>query len=201
MMLLSDWTNSLLGSKMSSVSVLEIGNLSEQYSYVGMVEDARKAIAEGREPALKSLTLPEGLAIPGLNIVPPPESASSVSTIKKDNSEVAETDRIQAKRFGLTPPKPTAIPSHLRTSSVQVEPATPPKWMTEQEAERAKSAIEGEAKEWEKAEDETPKASVPDVRELKEKKSGSFGRMDLAFVKKGPKKERPTGECLTKSEN
>ncbi|WVF68723.1 hypothetical protein IAT40_003495 [Kwoniella sp. CBS 6097] len=71
-----------------------------------IIEDARKAIAEGREPPLPILTLP---------------------------SEI--TGDAQEHRFGVTPDKGSAIPMHLRTSSTQVEPSTPPKWMTMAEAE------------------------------------------------------------------
>lgn len=82
-----------------------------------IIEDARKAVAEGREPGLPVLSLPAELTTAD------PSTSSSV---------------IQATvvhRFGVTPDKATAIPSHLRTSSVQVEPATPPRWMTYAEAE------------------------------------------------------------------
>ncbi|OCF43528.1 CAMK/CAMKL protein kinase [Kwoniella heveanensis CBS 569] len=71
-----------------------------------IIEDARKAIAEGREPPLPVLTLPREI-----------------------------TGDAQEHRFGVTPDKVSAIPMHLRTSSTQVEPSTPPKWMTMAEAE------------------------------------------------------------------
>lgn len=82
-----------------------------------IIEDARKAVAEGREPGLPVLSLPAEL------------TTADPST----NSNVMQTT--VAHRFGVTPDKATAIPSHLRTSSIQVEPATPPKWMTYAEAE------------------------------------------------------------------
>lgn len=82
-----------------------------------IIEDARKAVAEGREPGLPVLSLPTEL------------TAADPST----NSNAIQTT--VAHRFGVTPDKATAIPSHLRTSSIQVEPATPPKWMTYAEAE------------------------------------------------------------------
>lgn len=82
-----------------------------------IIEDARKAVAEGREPGLPVLSLPAEL------------TTADPST----NSNVIQTT--VAHRFGVTPDKATAIPSHLRTSSIQVEPATPPKWMTYAEAE------------------------------------------------------------------
>ncbi|WVQ73507.1 hypothetical protein IAR50_003079 [Cryptococcus sp. DSM 104548] len=82
-----------------------------------IIEDARKAVAEGREPGLPVLSLP------------------------------TEITGEQEHRFGVTPDKPSAIPAHLRTSSVQVEPSTPPQWMTYTEAEekvRAANAWMGE---------------------------------------------------------
>ncbi|WVQ96253.1 hypothetical protein IAU59_003357 [Kwoniella sp. CBS 9459] len=71
-----------------------------------IIEDARKAIAEGREPPLPVLILPREIS-----------------------------GDAQEHRFGVTPDKASAIPMHLRTSSTQVEPSTPPKWMTMAEAE------------------------------------------------------------------
>ncbi|WVQ84397.1 hypothetical protein IAT38_006549 [Cryptococcus sp. DSM 104549] len=71
-----------------------------------IVEEARRALAEGREPGLPVLTLPTEI-----------------------------TGDAQEHRFGVTPDKPGVIPVHLRTSSTQVEPSTPPKWMTYAEAE------------------------------------------------------------------
>ena len=157
-----------------------------------MVEDARKALAEGREPALPSLALPEGLTIPNVSVISPTsnESQSQVVTGEKEETEV---DEAHQKRFGLTPPK-TSVPVHLRTSSTQVEPATPPKWMTEQQAEeRARLAMQAEE---EKVQQETKESAPLKNKQLREKKSGSFGEIDLAVVKKGPKKERPNGEIF-----
>ncbi|KIR96928.1 CAMK/CAMKL protein kinase [Cryptococcus deuterogattii 2001/935-1] len=82
-----------------------------------IIEGARKAVVEGREPGLPVLSLPAEL------------TAADPST----NDNVSQVAVVH--RFGVTPDKATAIPSHLRTSSVQVEPATPPKWMTYEEAE------------------------------------------------------------------
>lgn len=77
---------------------------------VDIIGEARKALSEGREPPLPLLTLPDELA---------------------DHPEVREIQH----QFGLTPKGSNAVPAHLRTSSTQVEPATPPKWMTYAEAE------------------------------------------------------------------
>ncbi|KAK8858890.1 hypothetical protein IAR55_003121 [Kwoniella newhampshirensis] len=70
-----------------------------------IIDDARKALAEGREPGLPVLTIPTEI-----------------------------TGEAQEHRFGVTPDKAAVVPAHLRTSSTQVEPATPPKWMTYAEA-------------------------------------------------------------------
>ncbi|KAK4689689.1 hypothetical protein P7C73_g420, partial [Tremellales sp. Uapishka_1] len=78
-----------------------------------IVEQARQALAEGREPPVPLLPLPADVSAKisaGTPPTPPPQH-----------------------RFGVSPER--AIPPHLRTSSVQVEPATPPKWMTYAEAE------------------------------------------------------------------
>ncbi|WWD18784.1 hypothetical protein CI109_103239 [Kwoniella shandongensis] len=71
-----------------------------------IIEDARRALAEGREPGLPVLTIPTEI-----------------------------TGDSQEHRFGVTPDKNGSLPAHLRTSSTQVEPSTPPKWMTYAEAE------------------------------------------------------------------
>ncbi|WVQ65424.1 uncharacterized protein L199_003600 [Kwoniella botswanensis] len=91
-----------------SVEALEMdGRLDKMSNWIksveNIIEDARKAIAEGREPPLPLLTLTGAVPV-----------SDEVHTTKKT--------------FGLTPDK--AIPSHLRTSSTQVEPSTPPKWAT-----------------------------------------------------------------------
>ncbi|WVO18574.1 hypothetical protein L204_106293 [Cryptococcus depauperatus] len=75
-------------------------------SVEAIIEDARRAVSEGREPGLPVLTVP---------------------------TEIAGDS--QEHRFGVTPDKSNAIPHHLRTNSLQVEPSTPPKWMTYEEAE------------------------------------------------------------------
>jgi hypothetical protein len=88
-----------------------------------------------------------------------------------DNGEVQE----QKHRFGVTPQKGEVIPPHLRTSSVQVEPATPPKWMTYEEAEE---------------------------REDKDMKAGNVRtetgerRDEVEIVRRGVKKERPAGKSM-----
>jgi len=88
-------------------------------------------------------------------------------------SELAGHPAVQEiqHQFGLTPNGKIAIPAHLRTSSTQVEPATPPRWMTYAEAEETvKKANEGP---W---------------RNSMSEEVGPVG-----FGKK-VKKERPTGE-------
>lgn len=106
-----------------------------------IVDEARKALAEGRELPLPLLTIPtpaDMAGIPGLPSMPstitgtaqdtnPPTPRSATAT------NPALTSEERNRMFGVSPPK--AIPEHLRTSSVQVEPATPPKWMTYAEAE------------------------------------------------------------------
>lgn len=125
--------------------------------------------------------------MPGLNLVPPTDTVAP-SEAREDG-----TPR-QEHRFGLTPEKTVAIPKHLRTSSTQVEPATPPKWLTEQEAEEkaqraadpAKSAETGKVEIVEKG------GKVAEVEKVEKERPTS--KSDLAVVRKGGKKERPTGE-------
>lgn len=99
-----------------------------------VVDDARKALAEGREPPIP------------------------IDIITKFG-----TDAAIEHQFGVTPARASALPEHLRTSSVQVEPATPPKWMTYAEAE----AKVKEANEWAK------EGQVVKVK--KERASGKLG--------------------------
>nr|XP_018262002.1 CAMK/CAMKL protein kinase [Kwoniella dejecticola CBS 10117]OBR84160.1 CAMK/CAMKL protein kinase [Kwoniella dejecticola CBS 10117] len=94
-------------TRTKSVEALQMDDrLDKMSSWIksveSIIEDARKAIAEGREPPLPILALPQELN--------------------------AKEDQELQKHFGLTPDK--AIPSHLRTSSIQVEPSTPSKWAT-----------------------------------------------------------------------
>ncbi len=164
-----------------------------------MVQEARKAIEEGREPmlpSLASLALPEGVVVPDVNILPPAEDAPpSTSEAVEEDDEAREVGKVNPRRFGLTPTKSGAIPAHLRTSSIQVEPATPPKWMTDKEAEElARQTLEAEPVKEKEGAIEEKKPAQPEGRELKEKKSGSLGKMDLAVMRKGPKKDRPTGK-------
>ncbi|ORY31808.1 hypothetical protein BCR39DRAFT_80876 [Naematelia encephala] len=78
-----------------------------------LVTDARRAIAEGRDPPALPMDM--------LTTLPADLSAQlQSSTAHHEEPE---------HRFGVTPDK-KAIPEHLRTSSTQVEPATPPKWLT-----------------------------------------------------------------------
>lgn len=109
-------------SRTKSIEALAMDNrLDKMASWIKnvetIIEGARKAVVEGREPGLPVLSLPAEL------------TAADPST----NDNVSQVAVVH--RFGVTPDKATAIPSHLRTSSVQVEPATPPKWMTYEEAE------------------------------------------------------------------
>lgn len=93
-----------------------------------------------------------------------------------DHPEVREIQH----QFGLTPKGPngsSAIPAHLRTSSTQVEPSTPPKWMTFAEAEEK-------------------------VKEANRAWSNSQASDDGGVHEVGPhfkknKKERPTGISLS----
>jgi transposase-like protein len=80
-------------------------------------------------------------------------------------------------QFGLTPNTKShpAIPAHLRTSSTQVEPATPPRYMTFAEAE------------------ETVRAANQGLGRVSEE-SGLQGQAQV-YGKKA-KKERPTGMSL-----
>ncbi|KAL7420476.1 hypothetical protein Q5752_004426 [Cryptotrichosporon argae] len=86
-----------------------------------MIEQARRLNAEGHPVVVPHMPIPadlEGLcdlpALPGL------------ASADGDATPVQKT-------FGVSPDK--ALPAHLRTASTQVEPATPPKWMTYAEAE------------------------------------------------------------------
>ncbi|ODN74147.1 hypothetical protein L202_07598 [Cryptococcus amylolentus CBS 6039] len=110
-----------------------------------IIEDARRAVAEGREPGLPVLSL---------------------------SSEITGE---QEHRSGVTPDKPNAIPAHLRTSSVQVEPSTPPQWMTYTEAEEKVKAANAWMEEQGRKKKERP--SVNHVLKLfggeKEKAPGS----------------------------
>ena len=72
------------------------------------MDEARKALSEGREPPLPVLSLPQ---------------------------EAQEEITRDSQLFGVNNDEVSAIPAHLRTSSTQAEPATPPKWMTYEEAE------------------------------------------------------------------
>lgn len=123
-----------------------------------IVQEARKAIAEGREMPLPLLSLPNpesliaavksGLSVEqaAAIIVPSqsapalgPSSVSSSNGMGQDANDTEENENEARRRFGVSPDK--AIPAHLRTSSTQVEPSTPPKWMTLAEAEeRIKNA-------------------------------------------------------------
>jgi hypothetical protein len=171
---------------MSSVSI----NMKSNPAYVlipGMVEDARQALAEGREVPLPAVTLPEGLTLPGLNVIAPQTGVSHPETAQEVQGS---SEKSPHRRFGLTPPKGSAVPAHLRTSSTQVEPATPPKWVTEQEAEeRVRLANEATA--------QKPK-QLPGVdgQDAKEKIYESMAKIESGATKKGVKKDRATGKVF-----
>nr|XP_019013084.1 CAMK/CAMKL protein kinase [Kwoniella pini CBS 10737]OCF51865.1 CAMK/CAMKL protein kinase [Kwoniella pini CBS 10737] len=107
-------------------------------SVESIIEDARRAIAEGREPPLPLLSLPKEI-------------------------QVAAEDQDIQKHFGLTPDK--AIPVHLRTSSTQVEPSTPSKWETGVRAMDIKEAQEKvlAANEWLEEQSRKSKKARPTV--------------------------------------
>lgn len=128
--------------------------LDQVYDYVklveSMVDEARKALAEGRELPPGLLNLPAPSSVAGLPL--PAHLSSATHTVGSKDldprdgtiepvadvtaSALEKEEDVQVsndKNFGVTPDK--AIPAHLRTSSTQVEPATPPKWMTYAEAE------------------------------------------------------------------
>jgi hypothetical protein len=106
-----------------------------------IVEDARKALAEGRDPPLPLLAFPAGIIAEPTSTSKEdaaPTTATPVAVIQNVASPVPEevigdNDNHHQHQFGLSPEK--AVPAHLRTSSTQVEPATPPKWMSYAEAE------------------------------------------------------------------
>lgn len=163
-----------------------------------MIEEARKALAEGRELSLPSVGLPEGPSLPKLSNTKP--SARSFEALDTDTMFIPplptltseeEKNAKSQRRFGLSPEKSSAIPAHLRTSSVQVEPATPPKWMVEQEAEERARTVKEAQVTFEDESMQQPQAAV--VEKVEEKRS-SLGKMDQVFVRKGPKKDRPTGK-------
>ena len=81
-----------------------------------MVEDARKALAEGREPPMP---------LPFLNMQLP-TSPGALAVIQPAAEPPVSAEGVE---------KLDALPAHLRTASTQVEPATPPKWMSYEEAE------------------------------------------------------------------
>ena len=76
----------------------------------GIVEDARKAIAEGRQSPLPIPALPSAIHRESRTVQP---------------VYIANVSEVPA----------SAIPEHLRGMSTQAQPATPPKWMTYAEAE------------------------------------------------------------------
>ena len=114
-----------------------------------MVEDARKALAEGREPPMSLPFLNMQLAIS-------PTVLAATRSITSGNATTVEvTEKLDAP------------PAHMRTSSTQVEPATPPKWISNEEAEETVK----QANAW-------------------------AGVEDKGVVKRPQKKERPTGELF-----
>nr|XP_019003885.1 CAMK/CAMKL protein kinase [Kwoniella mangroviensis CBS 8507]OCF67346.1 CAMK/CAMKL protein kinase [Kwoniella mangroviensis CBS 8507] len=144
-----------------SVEALEMdGRLDKMSNWIksveSIIEDARKAIAEGREPPLPLLTLSGSLTV-----------SDEVQTAKKT--------------FGLTPDK--AIPSHLRTSSTQVEPSTPPKWANNGGPMDIKEAEEKVkmANKWLEEQGRKGKKDRPTVSHV----------LKLFGTEKGTEKERP----------
>ena len=162
-------------------------------SLSGIVEDARKAIAEGREPPASFLELPTNVPLPMTASISLSQEAMAIALASdqitsdpasaeqstEDQGMIDQTDKAKMsvtvstvsedvkKIFGVTADQ-NPMPAHLRTASTQVEPATPPKWMTEQEAqERVKKALES--------------------TEL-------AGSAPMGAMKRGQKKERPTGQ-------
>lgn len=93
-----------------------------------IVDEARKALAEGRELPLPLLTMSAPADLAGLPDMP----TTTDTNLPTPRSNAARTS-IEQRAFGVSPDR--AIPPHMRTSSTQVEPSTPPKWMTLAEAE------------------------------------------------------------------
>lgn len=84
--------------------------LGSKLMKLGIVEDARKALAEGRQPPLPIPGLPSGMPHDPLHLEEP------ISIIDQGQTAL------------------TAVPEYMRGSSTEAEPATP-KWMTFSEAE------------------------------------------------------------------
>ena len=120
-----------------------------------IVTDARTALAEGREPPLPVLTLPSDIET-RLTDADLPKRSSSLHAAEQGITIVSPP------KSNVEPNSLNALPAHLRTSSTQVEPATPPKWLTYEEAEARVKA----ANEW--IERNGPK-------KIKKERSGVFG--------------------------
>ncbi|RXK36260.1 CAMK/CAMKL protein kinase [Tremella mesenterica] len=114
-------------SRAKSIEALALDNrLDKITAFVKNVEfivdEARKALAEGRELDLPLLSLPQET------------TTEQVSGKNENHGKKGAVTFGQPHQFGVSPEK-GAIPAHLRTSSTQVEPATPPKYLTYAEAE------------------------------------------------------------------
>lgn len=151
----------------------EVAPLECSTDLVDIIDEARRALSEGREPPLPLLTIPREMA---------------------NHPEVREIQH----QFGLTP-SPTsksssAVPAHLRTSSTQVEPSTPPKWMTFAEAEEK---VREANRVWSNPSKTGPRGygdergSARSGGGLDEKQAERVSDQEVVFKKN--KKERPTG--------
>lgn len=156
-----------------------------------MVAEARQAVEEGREAAMPDIAdfaKLNGISLSGLPTsayvragTTGGESTGSSQTITADDSQ-------PEKRFGVTPKRASAVPVHLRTSSVQVEPATLPKWMVEEEAARQLAA---KSKALPVEVENMTSGVIEDDRRL-----SRDSVTKSVVMRKGAKKERPTGEGL-----
>ena len=165
-----------------------------------MVEEARKALAEGREVNLPSIGLPAGASLPKLSNTKP--SSRSFEALEIDPlfapplptaGEDLKTGN-NKRQFGLSPEKALAVPAHLRTSSIQVEPATPPKWMIEEEAEDlAHRVTQPQARVSYNDEPAKRELAKGEEKDKVVEKRSSMEMMGQVFLRKGPKKDRPTG--------
>jgi len=156
-----------------------------------MVAEARLAVEEGREaamPDIAELANLNGISLSGLPTSAYPRAGAMAGESMGSGETITADDDQPEKQFGVPPKRASAVPVHLRTSSVQVEPATPPKWMVEEEAARqlaAKSnALPGEV------ENKTGGVTEEDKRLSRDSVTKSV------VMRKGTKKERPTGESL-----
>jgi hypothetical protein len=144
-------------------------------------------------PDIAQLAVLNGVSLPilpptAMPILSEPTPTQAVGESTSSGETISPHDKPE-KQFGVTPKRASVVPPHLRTSSVQVEPATPPKWMVEQAAEEA-AAKSNELRV--EVESKTSGVTEDDRRFSRD----SMAKLGGVVVKKGPKKERPTGECL-----